>query len=273
MSAGATPIGLLASRIAGKPLSRKTRLLLERGDNPRTGQPVWRNSYTEGTFENRIWKPVNDGSTRGGKRWTGALLKAARAYEIRTRAKRREAEPGTRNGDLGEIGLEVLRYLYELVDYATGRLEPAIATIASEIGRSYSAVHDALRRLRRAGFLNWIRRSRPIKDPEPSGPQVEQVSNAYALLAPEAMKGWLIRLIGKAPAPACDADRRAADKASFDRMLTQLTAREYVEQQAWRGDDLLGETLKRLARLVDERDGQQRESGRSGETGGVVPTP
>ncbi|MDG6079733.1 hypothetical protein E3U23_11090 [Erythrobacter litoralis] len=272
MNATATPFGSLAAKIAGNTLSRKARALLERGDNPRSGQPVWRNSYTEGTFEDRIWRPINDGSTRGGKRWTSALLKAARAFEIKTRTKRREVEPGARNGELGEVGLEVLRYLYELVDYATGRLEPAIATIASEIGRSYSAVHDALRRLRRAGFLQWIRRSRPIDKPDPYGPQVEQVSNAYALLAPEAMKGWLMRLIGKAPLPACENQRRANDRLEFERMLRQLTAREYVEQQRWNGDDLLGEQLKRLAALVDAQERHQRESGRSGETGVVVPT-
>lgn len=271
-STGATPFGVVAAAVAGKPLSRRTRMLLERGDSPRSGQPVWRNSYTEGTIEDRVWKPINGGKLRDGKRWTGALLKAAHALELRTRAKRRETEPGARNGDLGEVGLAVLRYLYELVDYATGRLEPAIATIAEGIGRSYSAVHDALVRLRRAGFLHWMRRSRPIEDAGPHGPQVEQVSNAYALLAPRALQGWLSRLIGKTPAPACDNDRRAADKAEFDRMVSTLSASEY-QAQFWQGDDLLGETLRRIAAAVDAREKQHRESGRTRETGGVVPTP
>lgn len=271
-STGATPFGIAAAAIAGRQLGRRTRMLLERGDNPRSGQPVWRNSYTEGTFEDRIWKPINGGSARGGKRWTAALMKAARAFELRTRLRRRETEPGARNGDLGEVGLEVLGYLYELVDYATGRLEPAIATIAEGIGRSYSAVHDALVRLRRAGFLQWIRRSRPIEDASPMGPQVEQVSNAYALLAPKALQGWLARLIGKGPPPQCEEDRRQRDKAEFDRMVGSLTATEYQEQ-FWQGDDLLGETLKRLAAMVDAREEQERESARARETGGVVPTP
>jgi len=270
---GGTPFGLLASNITGSALSRKTRVRLERGDNPRSGQPVWRNSYTEGTIEHQIWSPINGGKVRDGKRWTGALLKAARAFEIRTRTKRREVEPGARNGDLGDIGLEVLRYLYEVVDFMTGRLEPAIATIAEEIGRSYSAVHDALRRLRKAGFLHWMRRSKPIDNPVPGGPQVEQVSNAYALLAPKAMQGWLSRLIGKGPPPQCERDRRQSDKAEFERMLGQLTARELVEGQGWRGDDLLGETLRRLAALVDARERQWGESGRAGETGGEILSP
>lgn len=169
-TSSATAFGILAASITGTKLSRRTRVTLERGNSPRSGQPVWRNSYTEGTIESKVWRPINDRSKRGGKRWTGALLKAARAFELRTREKRRQTHPGSRNGDLGEVGLEVLRYLYELVDYTTGRLEPANATIAAEIGLSYSAVHDGLRRLRRAGFLDWMRRSRPVEHPEPAVP-------------------------------------------------------------------------------------------------------
>ena len=60
-----------------KTRTRRTRMLLERGDSPRSGQPGWRNSYTEGTIEDRVWKPINGGKLRDGKRWTGALLKAA----------------------------------------------------------------------------------------------------------------------------------------------------------------------------------------------------
>ena len=64
----AKPIGLFAARLAGQALSRKTRMLLERGDSPRSGERVWRNSYTVGTIEDRVWKPIHDGSRRGGRR-------------------------------------------------------------------------------------------------------------------------------------------------------------------------------------------------------------
>lgn len=267
-----TAFGLLAARITGSQLGRRTRMLLERGDSPRSGERVWRNSYTEGTIEDRVWKRISDGTPRGGRRWTAALLKAAKALEIRTRKERREESPGARNGALGEVGLEVLAWLYETVDYATGRLEPAIATIAEAIGRSYSAVHDALVRLRREGFLHWMRRSRPIKDPEPGGPQAEQVPNAYALLVPEGAKTWLAALIGKPPVPECDHDRRKRERAAFDAMLADLTTEER-HQTIWNGDELLGETLRRLAAAIDRRDSPKGESGRARETGGVVPTP
>jgi len=263
----ATPIGLLAAGIAKTALSRKTRVLLERGDSRRSGEKVWRNSYTEGTIEDRIWKPIHDGRPRGGRRWTGALLKAARALEYRTRRERREREPGARNGVLGEVGLEVLGWLYETVDYATGRLEPAIATIAEGVGRSYSAVHEALCRLRAEGFLHWMRRSRPIEDPEPGGPQVEQVPNAYALLVPAAVKDWMRALFRKAPAPACDEDRRKHERKTFEAMLAGLSARERHEA-TWNGDRLLGETLRSLAAAIDRRSVLECESGTARETGG-----
>lgn len=263
----ATPFGLAAARAAKVALDRRTRALLGRGDSPRSGQRVWRNSYTEGTIEDRVWKPIHDGSPRGGKRWTGALLKAARAFEYRTRRERREVDPGARNGKLGEVALEVLAYLYELVDYSTGRLEPAIATIAEEVGRSYSAVHEALVRLRKEGFLHWMRRSRPIKDPEPGGQQVEQVSNAYALLVPEPIKGWMRALFRKTPKAACDEDRRRYEREAYEAMLAGLTAQQRHDT-TWNGDSLLGETLRRLAAAVDARDFQRGESGTARETGG-----
>lgn len=263
----AEAIGAIAARIAGADLNRKTRARLGRGDSPRSGEPVWRNSYYVGQIESRVWKPINGGSNRGGKRWTGALLKAARAFELRTRAERQEKEPGVRNGALGEVGLAVLGYLYDTVDYSTGRLEPAIRTIAEEIGRAYSAVHEALVRLRRHGFLHWMRRSEKIEDPEPGGPQVKQASNAYALLVPEGMKGWLARLIGRAPAPACEQDRRRRLQEEIEAMFAKMSASEY-QAQAFNADALLGPTLRSIAAAVDARETLERESGRSDETGG-----
>lgn len=263
----AAPLGAIAARVAGATLPRRTRVLLNRGDSPRSGERVWRNSYTEGTIEDRVWRRIHDGTARGGKRWTGALLKAARQFEYRSRRERREVEPGSRNGKLGEVGLEVLSCLYEMVDFASGRLEPAIATIAKNIGRSYSAVHDALCRLRAAGFLHWMRRSKPVDNPEPGGPQVEQVPNAYALLIPEAAKDWMRALFRRQPLPACEEDRRRADKQAFDAMFERMTTAER-HWHTWSGDNLLGETLARIAATIDRRALEEGESGTARETGG-----
>lgn len=262
----ASPFGLLAAQVTKTTLDRKTRAFLERGDSPRSGEKVWRNSYYEGTIEHQVWKPIHDGSPRGAKRWIGALLKAARDFEYRTRLERREKEPGARNGALGDVGLEVLAFLYETVDFATGRLEPAITTIAAAIGRSYSAAHDALCRLRVEGFLHWMRRSKPIENPVPGGPQVEQIPNAYALMIPTSIKDWMRTLFKKTPAPECDQDRRKREKAAYETMLSGLTAQER-HIATWNGDRLAGEALSRIAAALDARDFQKGESGRARETG------
>lgn len=263
----ATPFGLLAAKITGSQIDRKTRALLNRGDSPRSGQPVWRNSYTVGQSEKQIWRPLNGGKVKDCKRWVGAMLKAAKAFEIKTREERREKEPGARNGDLGVIGIAVLEYLYDRVDYATGRLDPAIRTIAVEIGHAYSAVHAAICRLRDHGFLRWMRRSQPVKNPVPGGPLVEQASNAYALLVPQGMKGWLERLIGRKGMPACYEDHLKWRKEEHAAMIATMTASEYQAAHCWTDDPALGDVLRRVAALVDEREfREKRESSINDET-------
>lgn len=230
-----------------------------------SGQPVWRNSYYEGTFEDRIWRPFMDGNVRGAKRRIGAIMKSVREYERKSRRTRQRLHPGVRNGVIGQIGLDVLEVLYSrFLDYRTGRLEPAIATIAEAIGHSYGAVHKALRRLREAGFLHWVRRSRPTDNAGIAGPQVEQVPNAYVLMLPEPIEKMVRHLVGRPPAPQDEAWRREQAKKEWQDMLDGLGAEERL-RATWNGDALLGETLARLAKSVDER-----ESCSDGETGAVL---
>lgn len=274
MSAAATPerggdaraIGAIAGLI-GSNLTRKARMMHRGGDNPRSGQPVWRNSYYEGTKEHQIWRPYGDGKARTGKRLTAIVMRAAKGFERESRARRQKEVQGRRRGLIGEVGVAVLEFLWETVDYLTGRLDPAIGTIAAELGRSYSAVHAALTALRKHGFLQWQRRSRPIENPVPGGPLVEQISNAYVLLIPKAARNFVDVVMGKAPPPDCvawDAEQR---KAEFGRMLAGLTAGEF-HRDFWSGDTRRGETLANIARMVDER-----ESSKTRETGGVLRTP
>lgn len=264
---GPSLFGKFAHAVAGFRAPRNVRALYERGDNPRSGAPVWRNSYTVGQVEDRVWKPINGGSTRSATRFLKAILNGARRLELATRARRQESDPGCRNGDLGEVGIEVLTFLFDTVDYATGRLEPAVRTIADAIGRSYSAVHRALVRLRDNGFISWMRRSKPKDNPAPGEPAVEQASNAYAILCPAGMKGWIARLFAKRPVPECEADRRKREKADMEAMLAGMTAEER-HRATWNGSGLLGDTLRDLARAVDQRDPHSRESSTADETGG-----
>ncbi|HMO74594.1 MAG TPA: replication protein A [Sphingopyxis sp.] len=233
--------------------------------SPRTGQPVWRNSYYKGQIEDRIWRPFMGGNVRGAKRRIGAILKSARELERRTRRERQRETPGVRNGLVGQIGLAVLEVLYNrYLDYRTGRLDPAITTIAEAVGHSYAAVHAALRRLRSAGFLHWVRRSEPIEDAAGAGPQVKQISNAYALLLPKPLERMVRHLLGSAPLPD-DADwAREQHAKDWQAMLDGMSSAEF-HAATWAGDELAGETLARIAALLDK----ERESSGNVETGGI----
>lgn len=231
----------------------------------RTGQPVWRNSYYEGQIEIHIWKPFAGGNVRAAKRRIGAILKSAREYDKRTRRARQLRQSGARNGMIGHIGLAVLEALYtRYLDFRTGRMEPAIATLADAVGHSYAAVHAALRRLREAGFLHWVRRSRPIEDAAGAGPRVEQITNAYVPLLPPVIERAVAHLLGKAPLPDDTRWHRDQQAKEWQRLLDTMSSSEML-QATWTGDALLGETLARLAAALD----QKRESRSSVETGGI----
>lgn len=218
-----------------------------------SGQPVWRNSYYKGQFEPRLWnRPIADGTLRGAKRHIGAVLRAAKEMERRSLRDRRKLQPGCKNGKLGHVGLEVLEILYQqFVDYKTSRLDPAITTIAERIGRSYSAVHEALNRLRRHGFLHWIRRSEKTNNSE--GPQVIQITNAYTLDLPPEVRRVVECDQRRKMVPDCETDRRNAHRADFEAMLSKLSAADWIEA-TWDGDAAMGESWRRIAHLMDERE-------------------
>lgn len=219
----------------------------------RSNQPVWRNSYYKGQIEKQIWRPINDGTRRGAKRQIGAVLKCARDMERKTRRDRQAIQPGTRNGVLGQIGLDVLEALYDIVNFRDGTLEPAISTIAERVGHSYAATHAALRRLRSHGFLHWVRRSRPKENAGSAGPQIEQITNAYALLIPSKIEHMVKYLLGKVPVPDDARQWAKEQKQKWHDMLAGLSASE-LQAETWIGDNLAGETLKRIAALLDKRE-------------------
>jgi hypothetical protein len=207
----------------------------------RTFQPVRRNSYNVGEREHRLWRPVN-------KREISARLKAAEWYD------RQNKEPGARNGALGHIGLEVLRELYRIVDFKSGRLEPAIDTIMQRIKRSRAAVVRALARLKKHGFLDWIRRTEPTEN-EGQGPQVRQVTNAYWFGLPQFALAFVKRVMGAGPPPDDDVARRATDAAEMESMIEALPM---AERMAARVND--PQLAAILARLGDGVEGSSANS-------------
>lgn len=215
----------------------------------RTGQRVHRFTKTEKDGEGRFWRPFNPKDA-------ARMMQAAERYDRVQRLADRHARNGHKNGSLGHIGIEVLRELLRLIDYKTGRLDPAIATIARRLGRSIAAVVDALKRLRNHGFLEWLRRYVPTGNAGLRGPQVRQTSNAYRLMLPVAL--W--RAI--TPPPPDDDTQRRTDAASEDRAMVEALPLD--EQPAQLVDDpALAAILARLGRAImdSERDsGGQHES-------------
>jgi len=105
----------------------------------------------------------------------------------------------------------VLRELTRFHHEGTGQLDPSIETLARRISRAPSAVARALARLRQRGFLDWLRRWAPVENPEPFGPQVEQVTNAYRFTMPPAAEKLLGVQDQAMPLPV-DQEARAAER-------------------------------------------------------------
>lgn len=175
----------------------------------RIHQPVRRNSYHRGEREQRLWRPID-------RKRIGATLRAAEQFD------RTHKQAGKRNGPLGHIGLEVLRQLYRIADYRSGRCEPSIDTLMRALRRSRDAVVKALARLRCHGFLNWIRRTEPTGIEDGSGPRVRQIPNAYWFSLPRAAAAMVARLLRAPPPPADAVCHAEANTAELQAMLASL---------------------------------------------------
>lgn len=211
----------------------------------RAFQPVRRNSYyANDRRSTALWHRLGS-NNRDARRLIAARMKAAEFYD------RRHKEPGKKNGPLGHVGLEVLRELYRIVDYKTGRLEPAIETIRKALVRSTQAVVEAMKRLKAHGFLDWIRRAEPIEGAEGKGPRVRQITNAYGFGLPAEAAAWVKKILGNGPPPDCELARQAADAAEVETMLEALSLGDRV--RAVTQDDELSEILGRLGDALSKK--------------------
>lgn len=211
-----------------------------------TGQQVHRYSKTAAGGEGRFWQPFNPKDV-------ARFLQAAEKYDRLKRLAHRRERNGRENGAIGHVGMEVLRELLRLIDYRTGRLDPAIATLAQRIGRSIAAVADALKRLKEHGFLDWLRRYVPTGNAGLRGPQVRQTSNAYRLMLPaEVLRGMT------APPPPDDSQRRETAAEEGRAMIAALPLGEQPAEMI--DDPELARLLGRLGRSImdNERDSAKR---------------
>jgi len=202
----------------------------------RTLSPVRRDSHPMGACEANWWSPFDPKDKH-------RFMVAAERFDDEGKA------PGARRGALGLHALKVLRCLLRLVDYRTGRLDPAINTLAELCKLNRSTVVAALQRLRQAGFLSWIRRFAPTGQRGVRGPQVEQVSNAYRLSLPERAQRLIRRLSPPKLPEDIEADRaaRAADRR-------RMAAEDETTP--------MGSALSRLEAAVKARD-QARNASRT----------
>src|SRR3954467_3867744 len=135
--------------------------------------PVWRDSTTK-TVK---FMPLP-------KKRAVQIFHKARAFERQTRP------PGKQDGALGRNGLAVLHALiFDFLNYATGRLDPAIETIARKACISVSSAKRGLTNLKQWSVLHWIRRAAETRD-EKGRFCLEQDTNAYGLIPPTQWLGF-----------------------------------------------------------------------------------
>lgn len=215
-----------------------------------TGQQVHRHTRTARGQERAFWQPMD-------RRVRSRIVAAAERYDRVHRIGHRTARNGRANGAIGHVGLEVLRaLLFDFLDTRSGRLDPAIATIAIRIGRSIAAVADALKRLRMHGFLEWLRRYVPTGQAGLRGPQVRQTSNAYRITLPAAILAALAT-----PSPDDDDHRRTTEDEAYRAMLAVLSARELVA--ATLDDGPLARVLASYGAMIERK---ERDSAKENES-------
>jgi len=165
------------------------RFVANRKPGRRTEQPVRRNSYDIDDRRAQVFRPIGDGTLKGAMRWRDKYMQVAKEYDRQMKKK----------GERHPIGANALRVLEALlwhkgIDFKTGRLDPAIATIQDVTGFARKTVIDALARLRDHGFLSWIRRTERTGNEKGFGPQVKQATNAYFFDPARLAKRALMRL-------------------------------------------------------------------------------
>ena len=165
------------------------RFVANRKPGRRTEQPVRRNSYDIDDRRAQVFRPIGDGTKAGAGRWRNRYLQVAEEYD-RQMKKKGERHP------IGANALRVLKTLLWLpgLDFKTGRLEPAIATIQEMTGFARKTIVDALKRLKEHGFLNWVRRTEKTGNGLGEGPRVKQATNAYFFDLHRLHKRALMRL-------------------------------------------------------------------------------
>ncbi|MFT8555459.1 MAG: helix-turn-helix domain-containing protein [Zymomonas mobilis] len=238
-----------AADIARKTAIARRRDPLERATcyktRRRTPDPVHRDSYEVGEREKSVWKPVNPQEI-------GAYLEAVDQYSIKTKG-------------LSDKAVRLLKMLFRMVDFKTGRLEPTLDTICDRVGYARATVVKLLRQLQDLGFIRWIRRSIKIKA-DGKGPRRKQTSNAYGFLSPKAWPDLARQVFERvmrrrnAPIPDDIDHAQEADKAETKAIVESLPPEDFVK--AISGDKEpteLTDSLIQLAKSIERAEQREQE--------------
>jgi hypothetical protein len=135
-----------------------------------------------------VWK---DSTTKTVKFMPLARKQAAKLYHKAREFERQTRQPGKQDGALGRNGILVLHALiFDFLNYATGRLDPAIESIAYKACISVTSAKRGLVNLKRAGVLNWVRRAAETRDAQGRF-CLEQDTNAYGIIPPGHWLGFV----------------------------------------------------------------------------------
>lgn len=144
-------------------------------EHRRTYQKVRRESRWAG---NERWQSIS-------KEHGADMLLALTVYREKLR------KPGQRWGAEGTISsgaIELYRLMINIAVRGRGRLEPSVAWLAEKLNVPAKVIHAWKAQLKDHGFLKWQRRYVESGLSGRRGPQVKQISNAYALSTPA--KAW-----------------------------------------------------------------------------------
>lgn len=119
----------------------------------------------------------------------GAAAPIGRPAVVRQERAAAKAIVDAARTKLRAIDVRVLAAILRSLDFATGRLFPAIETIADRAACHRNSVIGALRRLKHHGLIAWVRRTLKTGNDREFAPQREQTSNAYFFDHRAAMKG------------------------------------------------------------------------------------
>jgi hypothetical protein len=206
----------------------------------RAAWPVWRDS----TRKEVKFQPLP-------KKKAVRLYHEARKFERQTRAAMPQ---GYQDGVLGRNGLKVLETLiFDFLNFASGRLDPAIETIAKAAGISVSSAKRGLVKLKESGVVNWLRRC--AEDWKDGRFVLKQETNAYAILPASQWRGYTPEPEAPPPQSGTWGDHPplpdAFDQIVQDGAATHAARVSILEQHA--PQDELARSLARLGRAVAEK--------------------